>query len=426
VSINILNKNLGKPAGKLIEEVAIAFEKRRQRRHEFWILSCYVELNLVEKYVDILLESIKVTDVYLAFNFAEIYKLGPVDTEKKLQGIQKKLNKKNVNFEWTTLASSKLVHSKGYALIQRSNGAISGGAVLVTSANFTLPGFEGENVEIGYISTKKQDIRNFEKAYDELWEKLGVEVSTAVFKQEEYLLKFALLSSGLFLHKWSGSLSQDVGIKYNLTKFAKEKGTIAPELAEVGFETGDTFTRQVLQLGNLHNKEIPRSFITRFTVETYWGRWCPSDAWSTLSESFEGAEDFIEGFQSATEEYKLALIKENALEIQTKLIDQSLIEPVKPDHLDRWMFRMQELRENHRRLERFFTGYEAHQLPYSIEQKSEVKDLFDSIQEAIELTKALNIAKKKFLAASEELDPSLISLTDEEKEIIIDMSRSNK
>ena len=111
-------KNFGKPAGKLIEEVAIAFEKSKQRRHEFWILSCYVDFNLVEKYVDILLKSIKVTDVYLAFNFAEIYKLGPIDTEKKLACIQRKLIKKNVNFEWRTLASSKLVHSKGYALIQ--------------------------------------------------------------------------------------------------------------------------------------------------------------------------------------------------------------------------------------------------------------------------------------------------------------------
>lgn len=421
IMITILNNNLGQPAGKLIEEVALTFEKRRQRRHEFWILSCYIDLDLIEKYVNLFLKSIKITNVYLAFNFAEIYKIGPIDTKKKLLGIQKELNKKNVNFEWTTLASSKLVHSKGYALIQRSKNRICGGAVLVTSANFTVPGFEGDNVEMGYISTRMKDIRDFEKKYDELWENLGVDVSPAIFKQEKYLLKFGLLSSGLFLHKWSGSLSQDVGIKYKLTELAKERGTIAPELAEVGFETGNTFTRQVLQLGNLPNREIPRSFIMRFTIETYWGRWCPADAWSTLSESFNGAKEFIERFKDATEEAKLTTIKENSLEIQTNLIDQSLIEPVTPEHLDRWMFRIQELRKNHRRLERFFTGYEAHQLPYTIEQKYEINDLFDSIQDTIKRTKALNIAKDKFLVASKKSNPSLISLTDEEKEIIITM-----
>jgi hypothetical protein len=425
MSIQILNKDHGKLAGKLIKEAAAqSLDRIKQRRHELWVLSCYVDLDLVEEYVDYLLKSIRLTDVYLAFNFAEIYKAGPIDTEKKLHSIQKKLKDRNVEFEWRTLASSKLVHSKGYALIQRSDDKISGGVVLVTSANFTAPGFKGDNIEIGYLSTKIKDVQNFEKTYDYLWDTLGVDVSSAVFKQEKYLLKFALLSSGLFLHKWSGSLSQDVGIKYKLTELAKKKGTIAPELAAVGFETGDTFTRQVLQLGDLPQKEVPRLFITRFTIETYWGRWCPSDAWNTLSESFEGAKQFISQFKKATNEAVLSKIKDEALEIQENLIKKSLIKPVKPDHLDNWVLRIQELHTNHRRLERFFTGYEAHELPYSIEQKSDVIDLFESMEEAIELSKATNIAKDKIVSAINYADPDLIRLTDEEKQIIKDMSNS--
>jgi len=419
VRINILNENLGKSAGKLLEEVSITFEKKRQRRHEFWILSCYVDFDLVEKYVDILLKTIRLTDVYLAFNFSEIYKLGPLDTAKKLRGIKKKLNKKSVNLEWATLMSSKLVHGKGYALIQRSKDVISDGAVLVTSANFTAPGFEGENVEIGYISNKKQDILNFQITYHKLWKNLKVDVTHAAFKQKKYLLKFGILSSGFFLHKWSGNLKQNIGIKYTLTELAKRKGTIAPELAEVGFDTGDTFTRQVLQLGNLPMKEIQPSFMMRFTIETYWGRWCPADAWNTLSESCEGAKEFIEEFQKATEDCNLSMIKESALEVQTNLINKSLIKPVDPDHLDRWMSRMQEIRVNQRRLERFFIGYEAHPLPYTIEQNSEVNNLFDSMQESIESSKTLNIAKRKFLAASNESNPDIISLTDGEKKLVI-------
>lgn len=68
-----------------------------------------------------------------------------------------------------------------------------------------------------------------------------------------------------FLHKWAGTISQQIGIKYKLTSLAKEKGTIAPELVEVGFEAGDSFTRQVLELGELLEKEVPKTFITRFT-----------------------------------------------------------------------------------------------------------------------------------------------------------------
>lgn len=424
MGIEILNKDHGQSAGKLIKELAQTLNRKKQRRHELWILSCYIDLDLVEKYVDYLLKSIRLTEVYLAFNFAEIYKAGPIETEEKLNSIQKKLNDKNIDFEWRVLASSKLVHSKGYALIQRSDDKVSGGVVLITSANFTKPGFKGDNIEIGYVSTRKTDVQNFEKTYDYLWDNLGVDVSAAIFRQENYLLQFALLSSGLFLHKWSGSLSQDVGIKYKLTELAKEKGTIAPELAAVGFETGDTFTRQVLQLGDLPQKEVPRSFITRFTIETYWGRWCPSVAWNTLSATFEGAKQFVAQFKKATKESILLKTKEEALEIQNDLIHKKLIKPVKPEHLDNWVLRIQDLRNNYRRLERFFTGYEAHELPYTIEQKSDVIDLFKSIEESIELTKATNIAKEKIVSAIDDANPDLISLTEEEMQIIKDMSNS--
>lgn len=418
MSIYILNKEHGESATEIINEAVQSFQRKKQRRHELWILSCYVELDLIERYVSYLLNSIRITEVYFAFNFAEIYKIGPIDTMRKLHSIQNNLKELGVEFDWKALKSSKLVHGKGYAVIQRSDNEISGGAVLTTSANFTEPGFEGGNIELGYLSTNKKDLRNFEKAYNYLWDELGTDIDSAVFKQGEYLFKFALLSSGLFLHKWSGSLSQQVGIKYELTRLAKERGSIAPELAAVGFEAGDTFTRKVLDLGDLPKKEVPRSFITRFTIETYWGRWCPYDAWNALNETFEGAGQFIEQFQAATEDSALQIVKLKANSIQEQLIKSDLIKPVGQDHLDRWISKVQELRSNRRRLERFFIGYEAHELPYTIEQKSDVIELFESLEEAIELTKATNIAKEKVLSAINDANPDLIRLDDEEIQII--------
>lgn len=424
MSIYILNTQHGKSAGKVIYEAVQSFQRKKQRRHELWVLSCYIDLDLIEKYVAYLVKSIKITDVYLAFNFAEIYKIGPIGTEQKLATIQRNLKKIGIEFEWKLLASSQLVHSKGYAIIQRSDGKLSGGAVLITSANFTEPGFKGGNIEIGYLSTKKKDLRDFINAYDYLWEEIGGGIDSAVFRQGEYLFKFALLSSGLFLHKWSGSLSQQVGIKYELTEFAKKKGTIAPELAAVGFEAGDSFTKQVLDLGELPKKEVPRSFVTRFTIETYWGRWCPCNAWYALSDTFDGADQFIKRFQSATEENVLQKIKRETLIIQEQLIDRGLIKPVGQNHLDRWINKVQELRHSRCRLNRFFTGYEAHELPYSIEQKSDVAKLFECLEEAIELTKAKNIAKEKVLSAINYADPDLIHLNDEEIQIIKEISNS--
>jgi len=418
MSIEILNKKHGKSAGKLLNDAIQSFQRKKQRRHELWILSCYIDLDIIESYVSYLLKSVRITDVYLAFNFAEIYKIGPNETKDKLSSVKSKLQELGVELEYQALSSSKLVHSKGYAVIQRVNDEAEDGIVLVTSANFTKPGFKGENIEFGYFSSKKQDIKDFEKKYDYLWDTIGTDISTAVFKQNEYFFKFALLSSGVFLHKWSGNLSQQVGIKYELTELAKQKGNIAPELTAVGFEAGDTFTRQVLDLADLPEKEVPISFIKRFTIETYWGRWCPIEAWNRLSRTFEGSKEFIDQFQIATEDEALESIKNEAYSIQKNLVKQGLIEEVKKEHLDRWFERVQELSCNIHRLERIFTGYEVHKLPYSIEQKADIIELFASLKETIEISKAKNIAKEKVISAISTGNLKDIQLSGEEKEII--------
>ena len=394
-----------------------------QRRHELGILSCYVDLNLLEEYANQLLRKIRLKEVYFAFDFSEIFKIGPVDAQDKLHSIQDGLRNQGIHFEWRALASSSLMHGKGYALIQRTAGAISSGVVVTTSANFTNPGFKGKHIELGYVSTGRRDIQDFTESYDYLWDQLGTEIDSAVFTRKKYLLKFALLSSGRFLHKWSGSLSQQVGIRYELTARAKERGVIA-ELANIGFEAGDTFTRQVLRFDQLPTKKVPRSFVARFTIETYWGRWCPSDAWDTLSESFAsgGARRFIQQFQEMTEESKLEEVKQEALDVQRDLVDRGLLKPIGPDHLENWAARIQELRSNRRRLERFYTGYDAHELPYQIEQKSDVSELFGSLQEAIQSSKAMNIAKCKLDRAWNECGPELLRLTERESSIVREMS----
>jgi len=212
-----------------------------------------------------------------------------------------------------------------------------------------------------------------------------------------------------------GSTQQHTGIKYALTALAKEKGSIAKELAAVGFEAGETFTRQVLDLKDLPAKEVPKSFINGFTIETYWGRWCPTASWETLRSTFSGSKEFISQFQSSTTDDKLQRIKKDAADIQQRLIDQGLIQPVKDDHLDRWCDRIIQLRSNTPRLDRFFTGYEAHPLPYTIEQKTEIEELFDSLQDAIELSGKTNKAKQKVETALKQADPDLLQINARER-----------
>ena len=219
-------------------------------------------------------KNIRLTDCYFAFNFSEIFKEGPSITEKNLRKIEKWCKREGINFEWRALLSSSLIHSKAYAIMQRANNEIVDGATLITSANFTEAGFLGKNIEFGYISTRKKDVCDFEVLYNNLWNTYGSAIDLEKVKEQDHLLKYAILASGVFLHKWSGSLRQMVGIRYSLTEEAKEQGSIPAELQALGFGLEDTFRRQVLPLADLPPKEIPRQFIASYTIETHWGRWC--------------------------------------------------------------------------------------------------------------------------------------------------------
>jgi hypothetical protein len=174
--IRILNNKHGVSAQNLLKISSSDFECKKRRRHEVWILTCRVDLKLIESFVDDLRKTIKVTDVYLAFNFDEIFNADPTNTQQSLQEITADLKSLGIRFEWKALKSSLLVHSKGYAIIQRTNGIIADGVVLITSANFTKAGFTGGNIEMGYSSTTKKDLKQFEKSYNYLWEELGSDI----------------------------------------------------------------------------------------------------------------------------------------------------------------------------------------------------------------------------------------------------------
>lgn len=425
MNIHILHRDWEQSAKELLCSAAKEFPKRKTRNHELLILSCYIDLNTAEEFINDLRSIIRLRKVKLAFDFSEVYKHGPRNTEDTLRSIQNQLGD-SIQFSWKALASSHLMHGKAYSLVQTTRGKLSNGALLVTSANFTQPGFEGKNVEVGYLSTKNQDVHNFKQYYRTLCKDFGREVTSTILKEQQYLMEYALLASGQFIHKWSGNLRQLVGIRYELTPRAKEMGTIPPELEAIGFDTGNTVTRQVLELDDLPEKEIPRSFISRFTIETYWGRWCPTDAWNAIQPSLGNADKFIREFRKATRKRKLEALLVEAHRLQDDLVNGGLIKQVNEDYLENWRARISELRSDSHRLRRLYSGYDAHDLPYHIEQKKEVRGLFRNLEEQIGLAKKRNIARRKFLLAKEHGDSGRIRLTTEERGVIEEIGRTRK
>ena len=336
------------------------------------------------------------------------------------------------NFEYAFLASSNLTHGKGYAVLQKNAAnEIIAGFTLVTSSNFTRPGFEGENVEIGQLSFSKKVVQEFEDIFENLENKFGkTKIDKQIFEQEEYLFHYALLESGVFLHKWAGNLKQDLAISYNLTETAvkKIKQGVPFDLAENSFSLGKKLMRKVLELETLPEKLVPKSFITSYTIETFWGRWCPKSAWeyliATINPEEEGKgeknfDKFYKAFKKITSDEKLKEVVNAAIKIQNDLISNGHVKPVKEDHLKKWFEKVEDIRDSENdRLSRYFLGYEVSSLPYMIEQKKDVERLFSCVKDSIDISRTVNKARDKMNWAIENKNPFCLEIDKDDKNFI--------
>lgn len=400
-------------------------ERKKQHRHELWLLSCYLEPEVVRDLVAELDKRIRLTDVYLAFDVSEYYRIGPRAVRKAMGALKSSCTQRSpgVYFDWRVLAARAkgkgmggLVHAKGFAVLQRVDDIVSGGVLLIGSANLTRPGLsEGRNIELGYISKRLGDLRAFESAYDQLWSDYSVDIDSTALELDDAQFRYALLSSGVFLHKWSGGLRQLVGIKYQVAN--KEKwAQLPPELKEEGFELSDTLTRQPLPLKDLPQREVSADFARSFTIDTAIGRWCPREVWQLVAE--QDAEQFVQAFNAATDLEKLNAMLPELKQRQDELIARELIRPVDKDHLDRWLERISALRANPDRLRRIHTGYEDFYLPYDPKRVAEIADLFESLEDSLRMRSSDNWVAKKLKACISSRDLSGLEVDDDARQLL--------
>ena len=402
MSIHTLGTGQGASAMSLLCEAVGDLERARQRRHELWILTCYINLKHLTALVVELLACVRITDVYLAFDMSEVFRLGQHEARRQLGELASWCRQQDIKFEYKALSAPALVHAKGYAVLQRVNDHVDDGVVLVTSANLTQAGFFNErNVELGYLSRLKRDLRSFEDAYNQLWDDYGRSVEISAIATSPGLFPHALLSSGVFLHKWDGSLSQMVGMKYRLTEEAKQRSTLAQELADLGLEPGDTATQQALTLDSVPGKAFPAKFIKNFTVETYCGRWCPMEAWEEALRHLPEIKEFATRFRTATTDEILDECVLVAARRQSILVERQLIKPLPESFNENWRQRLVALRANSSKLDRLFTGYEKFDLPYDASNQEAIHNLYESLLESVSLSRRRNVVMKKLLAADE-------------------------
>lgn len=411
-------------------------------RHELFLITCYLDFVPLRRLIKNIKKLLKLSKVNLLFNFTDIYRnRRPDDASNELMKISQWCEKQEpqIAFDWKTVkpVSGVLMHAKAYAILQRhGKNDLAAGRLFVTSANLTNPGFgyvkaetkKSTNLELSYMSSTLSDIKSFVKLYGDLRENYSCDIDPAVLRQSAYNFKYALLSSGVFLHKWAISLSSQIAIRYFLTEIGKDKVIqINPIIQDLGFELGaDSLTLQPLlnKLDIPQRRLLPNNFISSYTIDTILGRWCPNSVWDIVEDVIDtdnNFEKFRKGFIEQTEPAKLNEIVVEIRDIEKQLLENNYIHPDKDednDRAERWKEKITELRSNEDKLRRMFIDYESFQLPHDAGQRKDVLDLFESLWGTIDLKTAKNIVSKKVINSYHQHDIELLELNEDEESFL--------
>lgn len=396
--------------------------------NELWLLTCYINFNTVSDLIDKVRNKKNISSVYLMFNVAEAYKTGTSEVSKILKNISNLCESNSIDFQWRAISTndSSIMHAKGYAFFQRKQetNEVTDGFHLVTSSNFTKSGFQtASNIELGYFSKKLEDLKKFERIYDYLWNNNSVELTSEFSDIEETLFHFALLSYGVFLHKWGGNINNLTGIKYDFTDDARKQLTgqpVNPLLISLNARAERaSFTVPYLDFSNLPEKVFPIDFTKTYCVQTYLGWWCPKPVWNMVNKYIsKDLDNFIKEFNKSTSKDNIDSAKKQIKLESKELNKQGLIKG--EINLDGWERRIRNLKEDKERLRRLHIGYEEFEMPYNCSDKYNIKRLYESFESTLDsvqkpVNEGLFLVKKRSIDAMESLKLSEYELSKEEK-----------
>ena len=364
----------------------------KRRYHTLHLCSCYFDDDAARKLITEVQEFARISDVRIFIDRRAAIEYGGDYLQEfcdSFQGIEVSIN---------AVESNNLFHSKVYALIALDDhGCVVSGSIVLGSANLTGAGLirRGGNYECLIDS---QDVEILEEHLSQL-NKLKVsslQQLNRFSRKEEFSFKYALLQSGLFVHKWNENLEQYLSIRYRLSENGKSRITDQSlEVAGFNIETA-TVSKRYFRFDyvpkHLDNTE---TLLRNYGIETYLGHWLPY----SVSESMFDT--------NALDTFKERLFSEitkqgSGIEINIKkdyeyLLQEGLIEEPEINPVDSFNSKLERLTNNELKLKRIYSKYELFYLPFDIQQKDDILYLFDEMIDVAESRKRKNRTMKAFL-----------------------------
>jgi hypothetical protein len=350
-----LTNNSGKHSQTLLAFIDRAVQStigKGARRH-LYVLTCYFDVDALVRIVATIsgkLERVsgRVSGITVAIDVGEWIRCR-VSSGKLINQLAKAANISERMVKVISVqVPGHLLHAKAYAAI-KSRGPEKG-FVVITSGNTTQRGLglvEASNLEIAALITEHAALIEFTHIMEEL-KKYKISEQLAM-KQDEFLQSLALFSSGVFYHRWQGSLGAELRFTLTLTDKGKRARSENGNHFRDYQPDGDTMSRSPIDIEKVFSKNpkpFNAAFWRNYATDTLLGYWVPRPVAEVVDQKLsEDVKPYLEEVQKLTTPRRVGLIVGQLLSDVTTFRRNGWIKE-KQSSIDGWKERVARFRDN--------------------------------------------------------------------------------
>ena len=401
MEMNVAFINQSDGARKMSSLVDALTAVDHRRLYYLSIATCYCSPNALRAFIDAILGRLKIAHIYLYLDRRNAIDIGHAELNALKRAYPGLLCIYAVR-------AARLFHTKGYCLAAYDDDDLVEGRLAIGSANLTNPGLINTdgNIESVVIHTNDHLIADFLDFFerDNLLIDLDELTKFAPDDSTDDLVDFqyALLTSGVFSHKWSATLSKYFSVRYQLNEEGRRAARTQADLR--GFEAeAVTIAKTYFSFDVSSWRPVDDRLTRKFGIECFLGRWVPKSAF----RGNEKAEERLKKFKRALFDEldaRMSALQREILADYEAFIEDGIVDELDTEPTRKFDEGIEAMRTGDDLLYRVLSGRYFFELPYDIGDAEGIAETFEDILLTINLRKKRNKTMKAVIKAVETRD----------------------
>lgn len=371
----------------------------RRRSYYLAIATCYCTPQSLRDFIDAVRAEVRLAGIHLYVDRRTAMSIG--------QEALAELEKSYPDLLWIcAVRAGRLFHTKGFCLAAyNGENELVHGRLAIGSANLTNPGLTERhgNVETLAVHSDIATIEEFLEFFDKDGPLLPLGELTE-FSQDDTTdytdFKYALLTCGVFSHKWSPTLTPYFSARYRLNEEGKRRAKEGINTPGFQMEAA-TIAKSYFAFDLTSWRPADKGLIRKFGIECFLGHWIPKSALEGDAEDNELFDRFRSALFAQLKS-KMESICREILQDCNRLIEEGIIDKPDADPALSFQGKVASLKDDPDKLRRIWSGRSFFQLPYDPGDVDRIEETFDDILLTALGSRRKNRSMRAFLNAEEE------------------------